>query len=108
MSHLSPEIDALAGIWKMLGKRWTVAILEAIGSRGVTCFGELKRAIGINGTMLSERLRELEHEGLVARSILPPKVEYTLTESARELQVILGELGRWSAKSIGIRRIAYK
>lgn len=95
MSHLSSDIEPLAGVWKMLGKRWTMLILEAIGARGVARFGELKRAIGVNGTMLSERLRELEREGLVAKSILPPRVEYTLTESAKELQAILG---RWSAK----------
>jgi DNA-binding HxlR family transcriptional regulator len=93
MSHPSPEIDPLANIWRMLGKRWTVLILEAIAARGMARFGELKRAIGINGTMLSERLRELEHEGLVAKSILPTKVEYTLTESAKELQAILD---RWT------------
>jgi DNA-binding HxlR family transcriptional regulator len=45
--------------------------------------------------MLSERLQELEHEGLVTKRIQDSKVEYSLTASGRELEFILAKLDRW-------------
>ena len=81
----------------MLGKKWTYGILSIISIKSIVRFGELKRLLsGISGTVLSERLAELEREGLVTRTVhneaTPPKVEYGLTESARELEAILGRL----------------
>lgn len=95
------ELGRIAGIWKMLGKRWTLQILDIMSSREATRFNELKRSLaGISGTILSERLLELEREGLVTKKIygaVPPRVEYRLTASARELENILVEFGRWCA-----------
>jgi DNA-binding HxlR family transcriptional regulator len=95
------DLDRIAGIWKMLGKRWTLQILGILSSREATRFNELKRSLaGISGTILSERLLELEREGLVTKKIygmVPPRVEYRLTASARELESILAEFGRWCA-----------
>lgn len=57
------------GIWRVLGKRWTFALLRSIGSKEIARFGELKRSlVGISSTTLSERLPQLEHEGLVAKN----------------------------------------
>jgi DNA-binding HxlR family transcriptional regulator len=80
-------------VWRMLGKRWTYLILCTLSARKAR-FGELKRLLsGISGTVLSERLVQLENEGLVTRTVhddkIPPKVEYSLTESAKELESIL-------------------
>jgi DNA-binding HxlR family transcriptional regulator len=71
-----------------------------MGSREATRFSELKRSLDISGTMLSERLLKLEREGLVTKKIygaVPPRVEYRLTDSARELQNILAEFAKWHA-----------
>jgi len=93
------ELGSIADLWKMLDKRWTLQILKSMRSREVMRFSELKRSLaGISGTMLSDRLLELEREGLVTKKIygmVPPKVEYSLTASARELEAILAEFGRW-------------
>jgi DNA-binding HxlR family transcriptional regulator len=95
------ELGRIAGIWNMLGKRWTLQILKSMGSRESTRFSELKRSLaGISGTVLSERLLELEREGLVTKKIygaVPPRVEYRLTASAKELENLLAEFGRWCA-----------
>ena len=51
--------------------------------------------------MLAERLRELEREGLVTKKIypeVPPRVEYSMTVQARELEVIIKELAHWANK----------
>jgi DNA-binding HxlR family transcriptional regulator len=97
------DFSRVANIWRMLGKKWTSSILNSVGSVQVARFTEIKNSLeGISGTVLSERLLELEREGLVTKEIynaVPPKVEYRLTDSARELVVILKELdgrrARW-------------
>ena len=56
---------------------------------------------GISSTVLAERLLELEREGLVSKKIypeVPPKVEYRLTVRAKELGVIMKELGTWASR----------
>lgn len=64
-------------------------------------FNELKKSLaGITSTVLSDRLLELEHEGLVAKNVAHGKIEYSLTASARELQVMLREVGRWRARRV--------
>jgi DNA-binding HxlR family transcriptional regulator len=84
------------GVWRTLGKRWTLPILKSMGSKEALRFSEIKNAIaGISSTMLSERLMELESEGLVAKKIRGSKVEYSQAACARELGVMLTELERW-------------
>jgi DNA-binding HxlR family transcriptional regulator len=84
---------------KILGKRWTLMILRNLSQKKVVRFSEIKRTLtSISGTVLSERLFELEKEGLVTKKIyseIPPKVEYSLTDRAKELESILNELNKW-------------
>jgi DNA-binding HxlR family transcriptional regulator len=86
------EFDRIVGILNNLGKSWTLQLLGIMGSREATRFSEFKRSLDISGTVLSERLLELEREGLVMKKIygtMPPRVEYCLTARARELENIL-------------------
>lgn len=88
--------DNGANIWTVLGRRWTLPILKIIGSAEQVRFCEFKKALaGISSTMLSERLQELEHEGLVTKRIQDSKAGYGLTASGRELEFMLDELHRW-------------
>jgi DNA-binding HxlR family transcriptional regulator len=48
------------GVWRTLRKRWTLPILKSMGSKEALRFSEIKNALGISSTMLSERLMELE------------------------------------------------
>lgn len=84
---------------RILGKRWTLMILRNLTRKKTARFSEIKRTLNtISGTVLSERLLELEKEGLVNKKIyseIPPKVEYTLTDRGKELESILNELERW-------------
>ncbi len=63
-------------------------------------FGDLRTAVdGISGKVLAETLRELERDGIVSRhayDVMPPRVEYELTELGRTLQEPLHALGRWA------------
>jgi DNA-binding HxlR family transcriptional regulator len=63
-------------------------------------FNELRQA-GLSSTVLSDRLLELERKDLISEKIypeIPPKVEYRITPQARELESILGELGKWASR----------
>ena len=72
----------------LLERRWQLSIIYA-ALRGALRFNEFAGAVqGISPRMLSERLRELEAAGLLARAVLPtspPTVEYRLTDRGRRL-----------------------
>lgn len=76
--------------------------MKNLSTKEVIRFNELKRSLtGISSTVLSERLLELEREGLVTKKIypeVPPRVEYSMTPQAKELEVIIKELARWAEK----------
>lgn len=89
-------------MWEVLGRRWALLILRNLTIKEVVRFNELKKLIpGISSTVLATRLLEMEREGLISKKIypeIPPKVEYRLTARARELGVILKDLGRWAQR----------
>lgn len=86
-----------------IGKRWTVLILLEL-YKGKACtrrYSELKKRIpGITPKMLSMRLRELESEGLVKKTVdaseFPVKSSYSLTESGRDFIRIIKVLKNWT------------
>ena len=91
-----------------IAKRWTIMILLELykGSNGETewkRFSELKISMDdITPKMLSERLKELESEGLVENKVdatsFPIRSEYRLTESAKELMPIIHDVKIWALK----------
>jgi len=93
---------AIVDVWEVLGRRWSLHILKNLSTKEVIRFNELKRSLsGISSTVLSERLLELEREGLVTKKIypeVPPRVEYRMTPQAKELEVIIKELAHWANK----------
>ncbi len=92
----------IVNVWEVLGRRWSLHIIKNLSTKEVIRFNELKRSLaGISSTVLSERLLELEREGLVTKKIypeVPPRVEYSMTPQAKELEVIIKELARWANK----------
>ncbi|WP_321504235.1 helix-turn-helix domain-containing protein [uncultured Methanoregula sp.] len=90
---------------KYLTKKWTLLIiLELYKGPGCTRrFSELKDALGdITQKILSERLRELESEGIITKKIdstaFPVKSEYTLTQSGLEIVGIIRGIKQWALK----------
>lgn len=86
---------------ELIGRRWTGAIVRLL-LPGRRRFNELRAAIpDISDRMLSERLRELESEGIVARFVVPEspvRVEYELTAKGRELEPALLAIGSWAER----------
>lgn len=84
---------------ELIGRRWTGAIIDRLLG-GRTRFNTLAAAIPeMSDRMLAERLRELEHEGIVTRLVIPEspvRVEYELTEKGRSLGDPLAAIARWA------------
>lgn len=86
---------------ELIGKRWTGAIVSALTERPMR-FGELRKAIpGLSDRLLSQRLRELEEEGLVQRVVepgTPVRVTYSLTDVGDDLGPAIHELKAWARR----------
>jgi DNA-binding HxlR family transcriptional regulator len=84
-----------------IGGRWKVLILHELFN-GTRRFGELHRSLrGITQKMLTQQLREMEHDGLIHREVymqVPPKVEYSLTDLGKTLQPVLDAMHLWGKK----------
>jgi DNA-binding HxlR family transcriptional regulator len=96
---------------ELIGGRWTGAVIRLLLSERMR-FAELRSAIpDISDRMLSERLRELETEGIVARIVVPEipvRVEYELTEKGRALEQALCAVGRWAERWVDDERAEVK
>jgi DNA-binding HxlR family transcriptional regulator len=94
------EAAATAAL-NVLGQKWVMRIIRALGER-THRFCELQDTLGgANSATLSARLKLLEDEGLVARrcvSSVPPWVEYSLTPKGAELHRALVGIDRWAVR----------
>jgi DNA-binding HxlR family transcriptional regulator len=86
---------------ELIGKRWTGAIVCAL-TEGPMRYAELGKAVpGLSDRLLSQRLRELEGEGLVERQVeagTPVRVVYSLSEAGKQLDPVLSELKAWARR----------
>ena len=82
----------------LISDKWKVLILRDL-MPGTKRFGELKKSIGsVSQKVLTAQLRDMEEKGLVNRKVyaeVPPRVEYTLTETGYSLKPILDAMYRW-------------
>lgn len=94
---ICPRFDKAMGI---LSQRWTGLILYQLLS-GPQRFCTIESSVGVSGRVLSERLKDLENEGIVKREVFPEtpvRIEYSLTEKGIALQPIMKEIEKWSQK----------
>ncbi|MGI8609394.1 MAG: winged helix-turn-helix transcriptional regulator [Candidatus Dormibacteria bacterium] len=88
---------------ELIGKRWSGAILRVLFA-GPHRFNEILSGVpGLSDRLLSERLRELEAEELVARQVFtgpPIRSEYELTERGRDLEPVIRDISTWAEKWI--------
>ncbi|WP_399495222.1 winged helix-turn-helix transcriptional regulator [Streptomyces sp. P9(2023)] len=95
---VSPVVD-------IVFSRWTTPILWSLHAHGRLRFVELERSIPrITPKVLTQRLRQLERDGLVVRTYhpeVPPRVEYEISDLGRSLAPLFAHLAEWAAGNLG-------
>ena len=101
----SPELDALVN--ELIGRvadKWTMLILEVLAEGGELRFTRIsERVEGISQKMLTQTLRQMERDGLLTRTIypvVPPRVEYKLTELGLTLGGAFCGVWVWAAENL--------
>jgi DNA-binding HxlR family transcriptional regulator len=98
ISHVCPRYEHAT---QLLGKRWTGLLLNAL-MQGSSRFCELTSLVeGLSDRVLSDRLRELEAEGIVKRVVfpqIPVRVEYQLTEKGLALKPVIEAIHAWAGE----------
>lgn len=102
--YLDKEHCPIRCILSRIGDKWSVLIINLLGETGSIRFNEIGKALGdISQKMLTSTLRSLEADGLVSRHVypvIPPKVEYELTELGKSLLPHLHDLSGWAHENM--------
>lgn len=88
---------------ELIGKRWTGAVIRMLMDEPRRFTDLLSAVPDLHDRLLSERLKELEAEGLVERRVYPEtpvRIEYALTQKGRDLERVLSEVERWAHRWI--------
>ena len=89
---------------EIVSGKWKGLVIFYLGREGMLRFSQLRRLLpGVTQKMLTQILRFLEAEGILHREVypvVPPKVEYTLTDKGRELLPILDALQEWGRRNL--------
>ncbi|WP_084533036.1 winged helix-turn-helix transcriptional regulator [Nocardia fusca] len=99
--EVDPELACpIAPVVDIVFSRWTTPILWTLNEFGRQRFGELERRITtITPKVMTQRLRQLERDGLVVRTYyagVPPRVEYEISDLGRSLAPLFATLAEWS------------
>jgi DNA-binding HxlR family transcriptional regulator len=102
---LDPRIEALVNdLIGQVADKWTMLILEVLAEKGELRFTRISEAVaGISQKMLTQTLRHMEREGLIARTVhpvVPPKVEYKLTPLGFSLGAAFCGVWVWAAENL--------
>jgi DNA-binding HxlR family transcriptional regulator len=93
------EYCAIAKSLDVIGDRWTLLIVRELALRGACRYTDLRNGLpGIASNLLAERLRELDHAGVITREDAPPPIATTLfrlTPRGEQLRPVLDDLTRW-------------
>jgi DNA-binding HxlR family transcriptional regulator len=97
------KVDALVReIIERVADKWTMVVLDVLAEHGVVRFTKLgKLAGGVSQKMLTKTVRQMESDGLVKRTVhpvVPPRVEYELTELGKSLGEAFCDVWLWAEK----------
>ena len=100
-----PRVEALVNdVIGRVADKWTMLILEVLAEHGETRFTRVGELVGgISQKMLTQTLRQMERDGLVIRTVhpvIPPKVEYRLTDLGFTLAEAFCGVWMWAEKNI--------
>lgn len=92
----------------IIGGKWKMHILFWLWKKPIMRYGEIKKELGnITHKMLSDKLKELEKDGLIIRNEypqIPPKVEYFLSEKGKNLMPVIYEICKWGHENMPTKK----
>jgi len=102
-SETDPKIEALVReIIDRVADKWTMLVLEVLEENGTVRFTRLSELVGdISQKMLTKTVRQMESDGLITRTVhpvIPPRVEYALTELGRSLSAAFCGVWIWAER----------
>ncbi|WP_292974022.1 winged helix-turn-helix transcriptional regulator [Mucilaginibacter sp.] len=104
------QLCAVDYAFKRIGGKYKARILWYLDMKGILRYGELSRTLpDITTKMLTQTLRELEEDKLIVRKMyheVPPKVEYSLSETGQELIPFIAHLHNWGKKQMMLEAVA--
>jgi len=105
LENIDPRVESLVN--ELIGRvadKWTMLILEILAEKGEMRFTRLGELVGgISQKMLTQTLRQMERDGLVTRTVhpvVPPKVEYKLTELGMSLGAAFSGVWIWASEHL--------
>ncbi|MFC8128317.1 winged helix-turn-helix transcriptional regulator [Streptomyces sp. NPDC057302] len=102
--QIGPQVCPVGPVVDIVFSRWTTPILWSLHEHGRQRFVELERGIaGITPKVLTQRLRQLERDGLVVRTYypeVPPRAEYEISALGRSLGPLFATLAKWSTDNL--------
>lgn len=103
--EIDPRVEALVTeLIARVADKWTMLVIEALAEKGTLRFSRLAEAVGgVSQKMLTQTLRTMERDGLVDRTVypvIPPKVEYQLTELGQTLGAAFCGVWVWAGENL--------
>ncbi|MCI5716865.1 MAG: helix-turn-helix transcriptional regulator [Alistipes sp.] len=99
------EICPVRNVIARIGNKWAFLVIMILDEKGTVRFNEFGREIpDVSSRVLAGTLRMLEADGLISRkayAVVPPRVEYSLTEMGRSLVPLINEMTRWALQNMG-------
>lgn len=102
--HQPPICPKFEKAVALISQKWTALLIYQMLS-GPQRFCTLESSIGISGKVLSDRLKDLEREGIVKREVFPDtpvRIEYSLTEKGLALEPVIRDIETWSQQWVDI------
>lgn len=98
------ETCPVRNVLDRLSDKWTTLVILTLGENGTMRFNEIRKNIGdVSEKMLTVSLRKLEADGLISRKVfpvIPPKVEYQLTELGYDFLPLIHKISDWAYQNM--------
>ena len=110
MEYKDIAVNPVSVVLQLVGAKWKILIIKELLKKEQR-FVELKNHIGCTAKVLTKCLKELEEDGLVVREeveIIPPRVEYYLTDIGYTLRPVIDSMEKWGKEYKRLRKLMAK
>ena len=110
MEYKDLAANPVAVVLQLVGAKWKILIIKELLKHEMR-FSELRKHIGCTAKILSNCLKEMEEDGLIVREeyeVLPPKVEYYLSDIGYTLRPVIEAMQKWGSEYKKLRKLMEK